>query len=289
MSFETTNNRNFRKAITVGTASATMSNFQKKITVAYDSDMAADFSDLLFETSAGVNIPYWIESKTNSSTASIWVLLPTTSTSSTQTIYMYYGYDGTATSPSNIDDVMDAGLRFFYYDGTGFNTYQGTGIDTSVSHGWGSGVVSIAGVGNQSDTCSIKWKGWVKPQGLGNTVFYTTSDDGQRLYVGGSLIINNWVDQGDTEKSYTYNLQDIKTYEYQWYENGGGATARMGWDSVNASKVYPIPSTYLRCCKYLSTEPSMTFGSEEVAITATDNYLSLPRRTRFPGLVTEVA
>lgn len=258
------NSRQYRKKITVSAASATQTDFQKNITVSFVSGkMATDFSDLLFEDGAGNNIPYWVESYTSSSSASVWVLLPTTHTYQEQFIFMYYGASGSVSSASDIDSVMDNGLRAFLYDGTGFNTYYGTTIDTSVSHAWGSGTVSINGISIGSDTCSIKWQGWVLPYGTGNTVFYTTSDDGQRLYLNSSLVINNWVDQGDTERNYTYNLQGPTKYEYQWYENGGGATAKQGWDPVSGGKVYPIPSTYLRCRKYLSSEPSMTFGSEE--------------------------
>lgn len=209
------------------------------------------------------------------STVTAYVKIPTTSTSVKQLLYMYYGLPG-ATDTSDIDAVMDVGLRAFLYDGTGFNTYLGTTIDTSVSHNWGSGVVSINGVGNQTDTASIKWQGWVKPDGLGNTVFYGSSDDGQRLYINGSLVINNWVDQGTTEKSATVNLQDIASYEYQYYENGGGAVAMQGWDSPNSAKVYPIPSTYLRCKKYISIVPSTEFLAEETEATAWDGkYLAL--------------
>lgn len=253
----------YRKPVTVGTSASAIANFQVKVTVTFETGkMNADFSDLYFTDDAGNALSYWIESKTNSVTAQVWVKIGTTSTSVVQTIYMYYGKTD-ATTASNIDNVMDAGLRAFLYDGTAFNTYLGTVVDTSPSYDWGSGTISIGGVGNQSDTASIIWRGWVKPDGLGNTVFYTSSDDGQRLYLNGGLVIDNWVDQGTTERSYTYNLQVPTAIEYQYYENGGGAVARLGWDSVNNAKVYPIPSTYLRCRKYLATDPTITVGSEQ--------------------------
>lgn len=257
------NGRSYRKPVTIGTGSANDTNFQVKVTVTFESGkMNADFSDIYFEDSSGNRLDYWIETYTASTTAQVWVEAPTISTSTAQTIYMYYG-KGDATTESDIDSVMQAGLRAFLYDGTGFNTYLGTTVDTNVSHDWGGGTVSINGVGNQSNTCSVIWRGWVKPNGLGNTVFYGSSDDGQRLYLNGGLVINNWSDQGTTERSYTYNLQSVTAYEYQYYENGGGAVAKMGWDPVNAGKSYPIPSTYLRCRKYMSSEPSITVGSEE--------------------------
>lgn len=281
MSFATAN-RPLRKPITVGIWTAVLTNYQLNMAVNYASGMASDFSDLIFESSSDVNLPYWIESKTDGVSANVWVKIPTTSTTVTQTIYMYYGI-GTTTSPSNIDNVMDAGLTAYLYDGTGFNTYLGYTQDTSPSYDWGSGTVSINGIGNQSDTCSVFWKGWVKPDGLGNTVFYVSSDDGQRLYLNGTLVIDNWVDQGTTEKNYTFNMQGITAIQYNFYENGGGAVAKIGWDSVNNAKVYPIASTFTRCAKYTLTIPSTTFGSEESLVTT--NYLTLPRRNRKLGYV----
>lgn len=263
----------YRKRIVIGVATSAVANYQVRVTVNYVSGkMNSDFSDLRFSDASGNSLPYWIESKTDSSVAYVWVKIATTNTTVKQYIYVYYG-NPSAVSESNIDNVMDAGLRAFLYDGTGFNTFLGTTIDTSPNYNWGSGTVSINGVGNQTDTASIYWQGWVKPDGLGNTVFYVSADDGQRLYLNGGLVIDNWVDQGETERSYTYNLQTITPIQYNWYENGGGAVARLGWDSVNNAKVYPIPSTFLRCRKYVSGEPSVFVESLEETISSMWNGL----------------
>lgn len=291
MSFATAN-RFYRKPITVSTASATLSGFQKKITISFVSGkMASDFSDLIFEDSLDNNLPYWIENKTDNSSAVVWVKL-NTSSSTASTIYMYYGSETPITSPSSIDNTMDTGLRFFYFTGRNFDNFIGTGIDTTPNYGWGSNPVTINGIGGYSDNLSVYWKGWIKPNGLGTTTFYCISDDGQRMYVavnsstGFTNIIDNWVDQGDTERSANYNMQGITWFQYNYYENGGGATARIGWDSVNGGKEYPIPSAYLRCSKYLSTEPTLTFGNEEIYVTI--NYLRKYRRSRITGSITGI-
>jgi len=60
-----------RKAITVTENSgSTLTNYQVKITVSYDSDMQADFDDIRFTDSDGsALIDYWLELKTDSTTA----------------------------------------------------------------------------------------------------------------------------------------------------------------------------------------------------------------------------
>jgi len=63
----------YRKSITVNNSSgSTLTDYQVKIDVTYDSDMQADFDDLIFTTSDGSTlIDYWLESKTDSTTATV--------------------------------------------------------------------------------------------------------------------------------------------------------------------------------------------------------------------------
>jgi type II secretion system protein G len=79
-----------RKTITV-TSGTAKTDYQIPLTVAYDSDMQADFDDLRFTSDDETTlIDYWIESKTDSVTAKVWVEIPSLASGDT-TIYMYYG------------------------------------------------------------------------------------------------------------------------------------------------------------------------------------------------------
>lgn len=93
-----TGNYTKRKLVTI-TASASLTDYQVSFNVAYDSDMQSDFDDLRFATPNATLLNYWIESKTDSSTAKVWVKVPTLSSGS-NTIYMYYG-NSSATTGSN--------------------------------------------------------------------------------------------------------------------------------------------------------------------------------------------
>jgi len=79
-----------------------LSNYSNLIYIAYDNNMNIDFSDLRF-TNAEENteLGYWIQNKTNSSFAWIWVKTPLLNASINNTIYMYYG-NNQATSNSNM-------------------------------------------------------------------------------------------------------------------------------------------------------------------------------------------
>ena len=83
-----------KQSITLtGGASGAQNSYQVKLTVPWDSDMKADFSDLRFTNGAeDTLLDAWMESHTASTSADIWVEFPTTPANTVeQTYYMYYG------------------------------------------------------------------------------------------------------------------------------------------------------------------------------------------------------
>ncbi|MDD4409626.1 MAG: DUF2341 domain-containing protein [Candidatus Pacebacteria bacterium] len=117
-----------RKMITITNPSGTaLSNYQVKTVVAYDSDMQADFDDLRFTSSDGkTQLGYWIESKTDSSTAKVWVKVPSVPAAGT-TIYMYYG-NSTVTTTSNGNNTF---VLFDDFNGASIDTAKWAEIDSS--------------------------------------------------------------------------------------------------------------------------------------------------------------
>ena len=77
---------------------------QAKITIVYDSDMNSDFSDLRFSTLDRVNIPYWIESKTDGVEAFVWLKVP----GNNNRVICYYGN-------YSANDASDAESVFEYF------------------------------------------------------------------------------------------------------------------------------------------------------------------------------
>jgi peptidoglycan hydrolase-like protein with peptidoglycan-binding domain len=102
-----------RKPITItnGTAS-NLTDFQVSIPVTYDADMQSNFNDLRFTASDGTTLlNYWIESKVNGSSATVWVQVPSVPASSSATIYMYFG-NSTVASASSISNTFLFGDDF---------------------------------------------------------------------------------------------------------------------------------------------------------------------------------
>jgi hypothetical protein len=226
------------------------------------SSCRSDGGDIRFVSSSNLDastsaLTYWIETWNNSGNSIFWVKIPNASTT---VFYMKYGNLG-RTSLSNIDNTMEAGLRFRYYGVSGTSptlpssTLDGGGTDTDINDTWGSGTVIVNGFGTRADGVGVIWDGWVTPSGSGTYTFFGTSDDGQRLYINNTIQLDNWTDRGATENSvnYTWTDNQPKTIRYDWYENAGGADARLGWTPpATGTKVYPIPPSNLRSPKYSS-------------------------------------
>jgi hypothetical protein len=128
-----------------------------------------------------------------------------------------------------------SGLRGEYYDNSNFTTLRVSRVDPTVNFNWGSGAPDPS-VG--ADTFSVRWTGQVLPQFTETYTFYTTSDDGVRLWVNNVQVVNNWTDHGPTENSGTIALTANRWTEIkmEYYENGGGAVAQLRWSSPSRPK-----------------------------------------------------
>ena len=117
-------------------------------------------------------------------------------------------------------------------------------VDATVDFDWGGG---SPGTGVGADNFGALWTGSVIPTATETYTFYTTSDDGVKLWVNGQLLINNWTDHAPTENSATISLTAGQPYSIrmEMYERGGGAVAKLSWSSPSTSKSI-IPSTALR-------------------------------------------
>lgn len=118
-----------RKKITINNNSgAALTAYQVPVTVTYVAAMQAGFGDLRFAYSDGTNIPYWLESKTDSSTALVWIKVNLqnygTSPAGDNIVYMYYGNAG-VTSASDGTSTFDFFDDFNNGLTTGWNNDSG--------------------------------------------------------------------------------------------------------------------------------------------------------------------
>jgi len=117
-------------------------------------------------------------------------------------------------------------------------------LDPAVDFTWttGSPDPSIS-----ADRFTVRWAGQVEPFTSETYTFYTTTDDGVRLWVNGVLLIDKWIDQSATEWSGSIALTVGQKYDLvmEFYENGGDATAVLRWSSAGEPKsVIPMSQLY---------------------------------------------
>jgi hypothetical protein len=155
---------------------------------------------------------------------------------------------GNATSNEAVLTVVNldgngTGLTGTYFDNMDFTAQKLVRTDATVNFDWGTGSPD-ASIG--VDTFSVRWTGKVQPRYSVTYTFYTTSDDGARLWVNSQLVVDSWVDQGPTEHSGTITLTAGQKYDIkmEYYENTGGTCAKLSWSSATQAKEI-IPQTQL--------------------------------------------
>jgi hypothetical protein len=120
---------------------------------------------------------------------------------------------------------------------------KATRVDATVDFDWGNGSPSEI-VGN--DGFAARWTGHVTAPSTDTYTLEVYSDDGVRLYVDEALVIDNWVDHSpvSSRASVSFTANESKSIRLEYYENGGGATAKLYWSAASQPRQI-IPSARL--------------------------------------------
>ncbi|MCA9925939.1 MAG: hypothetical protein KC421_26390 [Anaerolineales bacterium] len=138
----------------------------------------------------------------------------------------------TATATSS----ATAGWAGSYYANT---TLTGTPVLQSTSSGinfnWGTG---SPGSGVPSDNFSATWTRTFD-FALGTYRFYATADDGVRVYVDGTAVIDEW--HGATSNTYSADATisaGSHTVRVEYYEGSGDANLQVWWSETSTSSTW---------------------------------------------------
>ena len=136
------------------------------------------------------------------------------------------------------------GLVGAYYDNTDFTNLLVTRTDARIDFDWGNGSPDPS-IG--ADGYSVRWTGYVQPFYSETYTFKTFSDDGDRVWVNGVQIINDWKGQhGGKTTSGTIALQAGVKYPIavEFFEQSGGAAMKLFWSSASQGEQI-VPQTQL--------------------------------------------
>ncbi len=123
------------------------------------------------------------------------------------------------------------GVRGDYYRGMNFDNFVLTRTESQINFDWGDPGGPDQAVGD--DSFSARWTGEVEAAFTETYTFYTSSDDGVRLWIDGRQLVDNWTDHSEIQNSGTIDLVAGNMYSLvmEYYENTGGAVAELRWSS----------------------------------------------------------
>ncbi|WP_197085479.1 DUF6701 domain-containing protein [Cellvibrio sp. pealriver] len=146
-------------------------------------------------------------------------------------------------TPMNCTDGTSSGITGYYYNNrTLTEPSTGTRSDAPIDFSWGGAAPGASGI--NADNFSVRWNGFIRATQTGAYRFQTESDDGVRLYINDTLIIDRWNDHSaTTDTSTDINLVAGNTYKIrlEYYENGGDAVIRLRWRLPGSATYVAIP------------------------------------------------
>lgn len=142
---------------------------------------------------------------------------------------------------TTIANLEGFGLTGRYYNGNNFDTFLTERIDPIVDLPSSSGSATY---GQNTSNYSIRWEGKIKSKAAGSYLFSILHDDGVKLWVNGTLVIDQWGTAGTHTGTITLaadTLYDIKI-DFKGEGSPNGITA--SWQPPSESLVV-IPSKNL--------------------------------------------
>ncbi|MBO9566686.1 MAG: hypothetical protein J7621_28190 [Niastella sp.] len=149
-------------------------------------------------------------------------------------------------------EAMGSGLKAEYYPRSNFRSVP-TGAIEPVNFVWHRGKPYVKDPNPPlhdsfpDNGISVRWTGRLKAPKTGHYRIYTTSDDGMRVFLNDTLIINKWTDNSRNEGEAGVNLVAGKFYSIrvEYYEAGGNAYGWLWWKIPGKAAREIIPTTFL--------------------------------------------
>jgi glucose/arabinose dehydrogenase len=134
------------------------------------------------------------------------------------------------------------GFQGEYFDNADFTGTSVTRTDATVDFSWPG--PPAAGIG--SDDFSVRWLGKIEPRTSDAITFYTRTSGGVRLWVNGTLLIDQWTIHASTEHAGTISLEAGRRTDVvmEFRDDTGTAEARLRW-SGPAQPKEAVPATQL--------------------------------------------
>ena len=191
----------------------------------------------------------------------------------------------TLRNPENPVNTVN-GLDYKYYEGT-WSVLPNFDMLTPVK----TGTVTNFGLSesNINDNFGFKFTGFINVPSDGNYTFYTSSDDGSKLYIGSAEVVNNDGIHGDEEKSGSIGLKAGKhALTLVFFENDKGEALSVSYQGPGITKAL-IPSLALyRIAPNQAPTVSIVSPINNASFTAPSNILINANAADNDGSVVKV-
>ncbi len=167
-----------------------------------------------------------------------------------------------------VNPAGGTGLTGNYFNNIDLTNQVLTRVDPNINFDWGTGSPDPS-IGE--NTFSVRWDGGILPLYSESYTFTVTGDDGVRLWVNDQLIVDAWVDQAPTNHSGNITLSggEQVPIRLEYFENGGGAVAKLQWSSNSQSQ--QIVPQFLLFPEYTAPDtnpPTATLSTASNNVTA---------------------
>ncbi|ASV28994.1 PA14 domain-containing protein [Maribacter cobaltidurans] len=124
-----------------------------------------------------------------------------------------------------------------------------------------------------TDSFSIRYTGYIQIAAAGSYTFYTSSDDGSKLYIDGVQVVNNDGNHGTQERSGTLSLTSgLHEMEVLFFENGGGENLTVQYQGPSIAKQnIPFSIVYSSCSLSIDTTDTDSDGIYDTTDVDDDN------------------
>ncbi|MBC8111963.1 MAG: PQQ-dependent sugar dehydrogenase [Verrucomicrobia bacterium] len=133
----------------------------------------------------------------------------------------------------------------FYHNTTSFTTPEILKrTDNTINFDWKYDSPAVGTV--NTDNFCVRWTGQLQAQFNEAYTFYTSTDDGIRLWIDDKLVIDKWIYQPTTEWNGKITLNAGQRYDIkiEYFDGGGEAVCKLFWSSPSTPKQL-VPSFVL--------------------------------------------
>lgn len=127
------------------------------------------------------------------------------------------------------------GLQTVLFDQPNFTAFVATRTDFTIDHDWD---FDPPHPGMGADQFSIQWLGYLTPAVSGLYQFHARVEDGCRVKVGPTLVIDDWAVQEEHERTGSVVLQGGTRYDLsvEYLAWNGDAMMRLSWTPPGGTK-----------------------------------------------------